>query len=277
MDMGCQKEKNSSFINIGDPDLPIYRIFSVWAFQEAVRLRQLVLVTPTRWEDPHEDLATGAMLNIPTEEGLPQTPLAKYLKPVYAQCWSMTEESDALLRTYSRVLRHPIFSRNTYPGEEGVRVRSTPRKLMSAIGSWASDHPGFSCFVGAVQYAAEQKIGQKLANAIGDHRASLLSLGCGRSRAELLLMKRNAFSHENEVRLVCVDNREAPESIEMVRIQVDPSFVFDQVMFDPRLETFERRERESIIREAGYTGELAESRLYQRMNCEIDFQNGWND
>jgi hypothetical protein len=51
-----------NLIAINDLDSPIYRIFPLWFFEEALRLRQLVLVAPERWEDPWEILASSIMM-----------------------------------------------------------------------------------------------------------------------------------------------------------------------------------------------------------------------
>ena len=94
----------SNFLNIADPDAPIYRIYPLWFFEEALRLRQLVLVAPERWEDPYEILTSRVMIVYGRTAPGEQRPLGPLLRPAYAQCWSNTRESDTLLRAYSRVV-----------------------------------------------------------------------------------------------------------------------------------------------------------------------------
>lgn len=50
---------------------------------------------------------------------------------------------------------------------------------------------------------------------------------------------------------------------------IEPSAVFDEISFDPRLETFERRERGAVIRSLGYKGAITESDLYQRTLLQV--------
>jgi hypothetical protein len=251
-------DERDGFIGIDTPDAPIYRIFPLWYFEETLRLRQLVLVPPQWWHDPFEILASQTMME---DEAYSQESLEPYLQHVFAQCWSMTEESDTLLRAYSRVSKDPHFNRNICPREEGVRVKTSPRKLLSALQKWAAatTMPGVSCFIGSVKYMAREQVQQTLTNWIYRHGPH--AVGRGRLRAELLLLKRLAFSHEAEVRIICVASRDVPEE-SFPRIPIDPTELFDEVTFDPRLEPFEREERKAATKSLGYNGRFNDSELY---------------
>lgn len=118
-----RRTKIEGLIGIDDPDEPIYRIFPLWFFEETLRERQMALVAPEQWEDPFEVLASRIHL-IDERRSEPPLPLELLLAPAYAQCWSRTEESDTLLRAYSRVTKDSHFHRNTQQHHEGVRVRT---------------------------------------------------------------------------------------------------------------------------------------------------------
>jgi len=195
------------------------------------------------------------------DEAYRQESLEPYLQHAFAQCWSRTEESDTLLRAYSRVSKDPYFHRNICPREEGVRVKTSPRKLLSALQKWATTTamPGISCFVGAVQYTCREQVQQTLTNRIYRHGPH--AVGRGRLRAELLLLKRLAFSHEDEVRIICVASRDVPEE-SFPRIPIEPTELFDEVTFDPRLAPFEREERKAAAKSLGYNGPFNDSELY---------------
>ncbi|HEV8413036.1 MAG TPA: hypothetical protein VGQ49_05545 [Bryobacteraceae bacterium] len=87
----------------------------------------------------------------------------------------------------------------------------------------------------------------------------------------LLLLKRLAFHHEAEVRLIYVEQRiERPVAEgEFVRIPIDPNTMFDEVAFDPRLVLFERREREETALSLKYTGAFRDDGLYQGRSLQI--------
>jgi hypothetical protein len=253
-----------------DPDEPIYRFFPLWFFEEALKMRQLVLVNPQMWEDPFEDLLEGVVLQHPRT--FKQTPLQSFLRPAYAQCWSRTKESDTLLRAYSRVVKDHHHKRNTAPAEEGVRVRSTPRKLLAAMLIWQHSIPVMSCFVGEVRYGEGHAIQQHIVDLIGQHGPR--EIGRGQLRAELQLLKRQAFAHEAEVRMICVDDGRGDQQ-PFVQIPINPSKLFDEVTFDPRV--MERSEREEQARRLGYTGPFGNSDLYRGYFTIANFPNGWKE
>jgi len=253
-------------IRIANPDVPIYRIFPLWFFEEALRLRQLVLVRPSSWEDPFEVVGDAIAVDRPRGDRIEQAIINQSLPPAFAQCWSMTAESDALLRAYSRVVKDPHFRRNTCPRDEGVRVRSTPGKLLQALVKGNPSGLQGRWFLGSVKYLEREALEQEIANAIGAHGETVFEVPS--NRAKLLLLKRNAFSHESEVRVVFVQ-RDAKRGEPVIRVPIDPAEVFDEVSFDPRLETFERREREAVVRRLGYADAITETGLYQRTLLQV--------
>lgn len=264
MDSTALDVSGTAFFRV-DPDAPIYRIFPVWYFEEALRLRQLVLRDPGLWEDPYEILPSRVMVDRRDTVPWRQEPLEPHVRPAYAQCWSQTRESDALLRAYSRVARDPHFGRNTCPREEGVRVRSTPRKLLHALIT-GSPNLSKSFFIGAIRYLDAKDIHQRIANEIV--RRGMGAFMEARARAELLLLKRNAFEYEAEVRLIYVEERDiAPEP--SIHVRIDPNEVFEDVTYDSRLLTFERLERVAEAQKLGYQGSFEESELYRNVMLEV--------
>lgn len=253
-------------IRISDPDAPIYRIFPLWFLEETLRLRQLTLVRPNRWEDPFEIVGDAIAVDQWREGCCTQTIINQDLPPAFAQCWSATAESDALLRVYSRVEKDSQFRRNMCPRNEGVQVRSTARKLLHALLAKSNSEPRGRCYVGSVRYLSHEQILQDITNAIGTHGLSVFQNPANRAR--LLLLKRKAFAHEAEVRLiyVCEDPRVTQV---LLRVPIDPAEVFDEITFDPRLESFERLERKALIRGLGYQGLIGQSFLYTRTLLQV--------
>jgi hypothetical protein len=254
-----------ALIRISDPDAPIYRIFPLWFLDEALRLRLLTLNSPSRWEDPYEIIGERISIIRNVADKLERT-MPRTLPAAFAQCWSATKESDTLLRAYSRVVKDPYFARNLHPREEGVRVNSTPRKLINALRAGTRSFPDGSCYVGGVDYMSEAHVQRELANAVGTYGPDVFTAPA--NRAKLLLLKRDAFQHEAEVRLIYVEQRDVPPE-PVFRVQFDPNEVFDDISFDPRLVEFERKEREAAVRAAGYTGSITVSRLYENTLLNI--------
>jgi hypothetical protein len=189
-----------------------------------------------------------------------QEPLERHLLPAYAQCWSRTSESDTLLRAYSRIAKDTHFERNMSPRDEGVKVRSTPRKLLRALLEWSPSPPARSGYIGAVSYYdSGDAILQELTNRVGQH--GIDGMKDGVLRAELLLLKRRAFEHEAEVRLIYLEARTVPGA-PFVRFPIGPNALFDEVTFDPRLGGIDLAERKASARSLGYSGGFGETDLY---------------
>lgn len=255
-----------NFLNV-DPDTPIYRIFPLWFFQEVLRTGQTVLVRPSDWEDPYETLHGFVMVSniaAPRHQVKLPTPAS------YAQCWSHTGHSYSLLRAYSRVVRDPHSQRNICPQLEGVRVRSTPRKLLTALYRWCAErsiNSASSCFIGSVEYREEEEIKNTISRTI--MRDGLKAYMGGRQMAELLLQKRKPFGHEAEVRLLYVEQRESQQISPRFHIDIDPCAVFDEVTFDPLLSESEYRERQKMAIELNYQGEIVQWSLFRKIGLNI--------
>lgn len=258
-------------VRIDDLDKPIFRIFRQWDLQEALRFKRLTLVPPRLWEDPFEVIESLIGVTY-KENGVmePQEILGQDLPSIYAQSWSATADSDTLLRAYSRVVKDSRHQRNVCPGDEGVKVRTTPRKLMSALLRARSGYPQASFFIGDVKYSTMDELLQGLTNEID--RIGINIFDDPANRVNLLLMKRDGFSHENEVRIGAALTKECDKSEAVLSFDFDVNEVFEEIIFDPRLVAFERLERERDFAALGFKGSFGESNLYQKILLDIQIQ-----
>jgi hypothetical protein len=258
----------------GVPDMnrPLYRIFPVWFFEAALRTNggNLFLVRPHAWEDPFEDICDKIQFVTPDYR---HTMLSPYLQPAFAQCWSFEGKSDALLRAYSRVSIDKASGRNADPKYEGVQVKTTPARLVAAINKFSKkrNNPNLKFYLGAVQYTDNP--GGEITGLLD--QVGPVAIGKGDNRAATLLKKRNAFYHEQEVRIILV----GPSDMltDSFLIDIDPNEVFEEVYFDPRLIMFERLEREQRARELGYKGPFGHNDSYQRTFFTTPLTKPWDE
>ncbi|MEK7994687.1 MAG: hypothetical protein AAB403_12860 [Planctomycetota bacterium] len=254
-----------------DLDRPLCRIYPLWFFEAALRTNggNLALVSPSLWEDPHEDPCASAAMTI---LGSGQQALQGYLQPAFAQSWSFNGQSDALLRAYSRVSIDPVLRRNVEPRFEGVKVRTSPRRLIAALKQFQEQHAasGMEYFLAKVRYvdSPSQEIANRL-NQIGPKR-----IGTGLERAVSLSVKRMYFAHEQEVRIIALAPHGRKEPVFFVDIR--PNEVFEEVSFDPRLIAFERMERTAQARQSGYSGPVTLDGSYQGALFEIVLEEHWD-
>ena len=179
-------------------------------------------------------------------------------KNIFGQCWTLTAESDAMWRIYSHE-------------KNGARVRSSPRKLLSAIYDPANRFRDMAYFIGKVEYASETDIRARFQDAT--FSASIVLDQSGRNQIRALLLKRPEFEHEQEVRLLhkfCADCYTGDLPVDAFHFPIDPAEVFEDILFDPRMDPDEFRRDADEIRHLGYRGLVDRSRLYQLPEFEIN-------
>ena len=190
--------------------------------------------------------------------------------------WSLTPESDAQWRVYSTVVKDPKTGRNTAAEQEGVKVRTTPRTLLSLLWAASLTPPEDACFLGQVEYMSQERAAQRVANEVARER--LNAFGGGLGHAETLLVKRDPFKHETEVRLVYVEHRDGCGSDHIFAVPFDPNSTFEEVMLDPRLHPDDVKEREAEFSSLGFKHPVKKSNLYQRVLYEIVLdERGWSN
>jgi len=190
----------------------IYRIFPRNRFLELFRKDQNVLVLPTMWEDPFENVFLKAdVITTSGEKGG-----FGFHADVYGQCWTMETASDAMWQIYSRQ-------------KDAVRVRTTVGDLINSLrdvhGEWAEQ----TCFIGRVKYLTENKLksfGQTV------FKSGITPNTIARS----LLVKRRAYKHENEVRLIFIDRGATKQTGGLYKYRFDAREIINQAMVDGRVE-----------------------------------------
>lgn len=231
-------------------DSVVYRIFPFQRVLEMFGQRQLVLVRPEHhWEDPYENFLFSASLTL---EGVP-VPTDQIKNELYGQCWMLTTESDAMWRIYS-----------PRPECGGVRVRSTVRKLLQVIINGCAHPRGFdvACFAGKVAYLDQAEI-LNIANEVG---AAFLREPEGVHAIECLLIKREAYEHEQEVRLIYrtdCDSHDPRTCNDIAMFEFDPNLVFEEITFDSRFPITDYQTRQHILQnQFHYSGAINRSTLY---------------
>lgn len=229
---------NRNYINLteSDLDMPIYRVFPVSRLFQLFSNQQIALVKPESWDDPFENLrlktpikVAGSLAQISAKDS------------VYGQCWTEHRETDAMWRIYSGA-------------KDGVRMPSTPRKLLDALKKSCSSNPELRCFVGRATYLPKSKLKTAL------DEVDLFNPN-GSGIAESLLYKRNEFSHEKEVRLIYVGEDGTCDSKNYL-FDIDIHYTIDRILFDPRMDEGIRRGYVDAIKKLGYKGEVKRSTLY---------------
>ncbi len=232
----------SNFINI---DLSvknqyIYRIISLDRLYELFSTKTNVLVSPEKWDDPFENFILNSKARLLDGEIV----RLGFRDDFYGQCWTRHKASDAMWRIYS-------------PDSKGVRIRTTISKLAASLAGTLGKWKNVQCCIGKVSYLNNSKL-MAFANTVfkGYINPPAYVL------AKTLLVKRPAFRHEHEVRLLYFEKENGKKNT-IYKYDVEPHTLIDQIMIDPRLEYSEFKKVKSDIKSiTNFKARILRSKLY---------------
>lgn len=241
----------NNYIGIGrnDWNTSIYRFTTVDRVLQLIVRSQNTLVSPRKWKDPFENILS----RVPCRKSNGETFMHPLRERVYGQCWTMVEETDATWRMY-------------VPDGNGVRLKTTIRKLHQSLHRSQDAYASISCFIGRVEYKEKDELLVRLSDRKWnkDHFLGVGSQG----QAESLLFKREAFKPEQEIRLIYLDPQNKGCE-DFYHYDIDASDVIEQITFDPRMKDSLCDTYSSIVRKYGYSGDVGKSELYQLPVSEL--------
>ena len=225
------------YVNIpaSDRNYPVYRIISLKRLFELFEKHVNTLVKPIAWDDPFENFILGLKGRLPSGE------IVEFAQryDFYGQCWTLVGGSDAMWRIYSSDKR-------------SVRIKVRLRTLVETL---APNAIGI-VLLGKVRYLHAEGLLNWAKRAMRDADVPDVRL-LGRT----LLVKRAAFSHEREVRLLYFQPRE--EQPKLFQYRVDPHTFVEEIVVDPRLSAEEATDfMEEIRTKTKFRGPITHSDLY---------------
>lgn len=198
------------------------------------------LVHPRKWEDTFEDLLGKAEI-ISGFKGAGRFDS----RFIFGQCWTRHSASDGIWRIYSK-------------GTDGIRIRTTIGKLLSSV-QREHDPDGFRAYVGRVQYLPDAKLIE-----FGKRHFQDSSGSAGRDIAGAYLVKRKAFEHEREIRLIHNRTGETDHEADIFPYAIEPNDFISQVMLHPQLDRAEYKALKKVIRSLGFKNEIKHSMMYRQ-------------
>ena len=236
------ERENYIHINKAKQGKKIYRIMTVDRLLDMFETSTNVLVKPSLWDDPFENFLFNTQV---IQEGGEYVSVLR--DRAYGQCWSLNIESDAMWRIYA-------------PGKNGVKVQTTISRLYNSLYRSTSEYPKMSCYIGKVDYHSRNKLTKLAREVRSDGRVMTGSY----YQAKSLLMKRVAFKHEEEVRLIYLDPRNRTNK-KIHSYHFDPLLNIESMTFDPRMGESLYRVYKKHIESLGFSGKIIQSGLYKEM------------
>jgi DUF2971 family protein len=216
----------NNYLCIPNPDTKIYRVISLWRLLEMFDKERNVLVRPLLFKDAWENLFLQN-------------------EKFYCQCWTLQKASDAMWQIYSR-------------DTDAIRIRSTVQRLAETLYQALPNSESHGVFVGKVHYLKDFEI-KKIAKQMRSEPPKST-----RVMAETLLVKRRAFEHESEIRLLFF--RPDHPHRDLYPYHIDAHELITQIMIDPRMSWRKFIDfREWISRWTGFPKEkILRSKLYTK-------------
>lgn len=228
----------------------IYRIIPKERFLQLFTKPHNILVRPSLWDDPFENLALESVVDVNGRKAV-----LSFKDDLYAQCWSSHKASDAMWRIYSKNM---IRGNRDDIRADGIRIRTTVEKLLNSLSGQVPEYTSLSCFIGKVKYLSDKELKDFAQNHFTDGLGS-----DGVNIAQTLLIKRNAFLHEREVRLIYFSSNKTKLEDNLFSYKIDPHSLIDQIMLHPLLTKEEANKLEAEIKiKTNFKGEIKRSLLY---------------
>lgn len=231
--------KNFVSLQKSELDKKIYRIISLERFEEILNKKMNTLINPSCWNDKFENLSLTADISI-SETSLKLE--NKLGKSIYCQCWSLEEESANMWEVYSK---------DDY---NYVKISTTIRKLFNSL----YDEYGelYNTFIGRVLYAKEKVV----LNYIKENSKTWIYDETGLGIAKSLLIKRDIFSYEKEIRLIY--NSFGRIENNYIQYEINPNYLFDEVVLDSRLNNEQFEINKKSILDLGWKNSIKKSIIY---------------
>lgn len=257
-----EEQKKEFLINI-DQETSIYRIIRYDFLLDILKTNSLKLVSPNNWEDPYENIylkSTKHLImldeeNVVTEVKTINSKAAVDL--IYGQCWSLNSETDALWRIYSN--KEHI----------GVKIKTTIGRLFKEIYNHKEENEyNGNPYFGKVIYIQNNTIKEKIEELIRKTTNTQHGLNL-----YPLLIKRNEFSHEKELRLLfqvfMSDIFKESKGVfkysgnlpKMIDVTINAQSLIEEIVIDPRT-PIEEFQKMKIEIQSLYPINVTKSKLY---------------
>lgn len=241
-----------NFENLSDEllDTPIYRVFSLGKFLTSINENNLYFIKAKSLEDPFEAFLLKQLIwaddgseNYPFEIGVREN--------FYIQCWTFLSESNFLWKIYS-------------PHSDGVMIKSTLRKMINLFFEEQRDWGSF--YLGKIKYKKEADIIKEYESR--DTVKKLFSNQWFETILNSLLVKREEFKQEEEVRIIYYANDGGSEYIPLVkngftkeRLELFNE-LSDELILDPRIDPIFAESIMKLAKSHGFKKPMRQSTLF---------------
>lgn len=206
------------FLNVSEEDFknntkPLHKHMSLESALNMLNNKTMWFANPTIWKDSFESRFVDAKYNC---NGVLKT--FPFKDKVFCACYTETAASEAYWTPYSQQ-------------QIGVEFVVNRNELLNQLAVYADK---YDIYIGKVEYMKTASIKRPL-NKI-PFSGSLPLVWTKEWCARLLLLKRNAYKYEDELRIMIVKKEKTKERGIMLEFHCEPTSLIERVILDPNLQ-----------------------------------------
>lgn len=227
-----ETRNNIHFINIDNVDGFIYgksegrkvsnMLYKYMPLDKAIKTLKsnaLWLANPIEWEDPFEKLLLTAQYKKNNN-----TYDFPFKDSLFATCLTRDSESEANWKLYSKE-------------QIGVLFKVNIESLVKELEAFANYNKSYTVIVGKVVYKKEEDIRKTILSELQDFKPG--SSGTAEQCAKLMLLKRNAFKSDNEIRIIVINGKKSSTRLPGIPIKFkDKTQLFPSIKIAPGVDQY---------------------------------------
>lgn len=225
------------FINMTRDEFLTSRFISKYMSLEnglkTMRNHEFWFANPAIWPDPFERRFIEAQYHI----GARSRKFA-WKDRVYCACFTDIASNEAAWKVYT-------------DKSFGVEFTINRVELLNALDLYANNNPHHNVYIGKVEYMQTKFITKSDVRKIPFAQPAAGGYGTAAFKAKLLMLKRKAFSYENEIRVIVVRPKASPVKGITVPF-ADSNLMFENAILDPNMGDELTSIFKSIIPQAQY-------------------------
>lgn len=219
-------------------DSSVYRYLSIESFIYLLESKKLTFTHVNEWDDPWENVLSNAVTE--KDDGMFEKPIYRASDYIYGQCWTKKEESDAMWRIYS-------------PQKTGVKIKVSLKNFELIEGT------DFLDIENVIYFSNMDDLMQKT--------------NADKSRFSTAKLKRDAFSHEEEIRIFTHPDylgKGIANFEKRINLSLRLELFIDSIVIDPRVDKWVQDMIEKYCARLLPNCSVRKSTLYE-VNDEIQF------
>jgi len=237
--------------------MKIYRYIPFHFLRDALVTNKLYFNKVNNWEDPYENFFLNQIIMDSSGKNIN---IAESYSGYFGECWTTLEESDAMWRIYSV---KNLNNDSVILDDVAIKIEIDSEIMENEINK-SIHNLGYNIRSKEVHYTEQEEIECAIRTAKNLNLRNIILIS--------LFVKRKAFSHEEEFRIIIEIPNNCKESHkESLLIPFNMSLI-DEFVADPRLTQNQFKQiQDELLRVGIKRVKIKKSKLYEQISKQIIF------